>query len=93
MTADDTLYQLGDAIGWDRCDYARDTDDNIYGVTDGATTLGLTPHGECVYWQTSCRIDGETELLDDGACPMGDTQTLLGARQRATSLFGDGEAA
>ena len=93
MTLKDALYRLGDAIGWDHCDYARDRDGRIYGVTDGTTTLGLTLDDGAVYWQASCRCDGAAEHLDDGACPVGDTRALLAAWQRATILTDDGEAA
>ena len=93
MILADTLYRLGDAIGWDRCDYIRDGGGHIYGLTDGVTTLGLTPCEGDVWWQTSCRCDGEVEPLGSGTCPAGDTQALLGAWRRATALTDNGGGA
>lgn len=93
MELADLAYQVGDRIGWDRCDYATDRDSRIYGVTDGTVTLGITLDDSTVYWQTTCRCGGAVDPLEDGVCPADDTQALVDAFQRATSLSDDREAA
>lgn len=69
MTLEDLLYRLGDAIGWDHCDYARDRAGDAYGITDGYATLALTLDGDTVYWGTYAITPDGVDPLDEGGVP------------------------
>ena len=66
MELGDSLYRLGDRIGWDRCDYARTPDGETYGITDGHVTLATTPIGDEIYWETSADTEDGVDPIDAG---------------------------
>lgn len=79
MTLDDTIYSLGARVGWSRCDYARNQDEEIYGLTDGRVTLALTPMGEEIYWETSVSTEDGADPLGSGVVRGKDELALLEA--------------
>ena len=86
MTLDDILYQLGDTIGWDHCDYARGGDGGAYGITDGRATIALTMAGDTIYWGTYAIDQSEIDPLDTGTAPAGDTAPLVRAWREAAAI-------
>lgn len=87
MTLEDLLYQLGDSIGWDRCEYARDRGGDAYGITDGYATLALTLAGDTAYWATYATTPDGIDPLDEGECPAsGITPHLVRAWREAAAI-------
>lgn len=86
MTLADLLYQLGDAIGWDQCDYARDRDGDAYGITDGHATLTLTLAGDTACWATYATTPDGIDPLDEGECHAGDITPLVRAWREAAAI-------
>lgn len=86
MTLEDLLYQLGDAIGWDHCDYARDRAGDAYGITDGHATLALTLDGGTAYWSTHAITPDGVDPLDEGECPADDVDTLVRIWREAAAI-------
>ena len=86
MTLEDLLYQLGDSIGWDHCDYAHDRDGDAYGITDGHAILALTVAGGTVCWATYAATPDGRDPLDRGECPAGGTTPLVRAWREAAAI-------
>lgn len=86
MTLEDLLYQLGDSIGWDHCDYAHDRDGDAYGITDGRATIALTVAGGTAYWATYATTPDGNDPLDEGECPADDMGTLTAAWREAAAI-------
>ena len=82
----DILYQLGDTIGWDHCDYVRDRAGDAYGITDGYASLALTLDGGTVYWSTHATTPDGVDPLDEGECPADGIATLVAAWREATAV-------
>lgn len=92
-TTKDVSRRLSNIIDLHRRGRAENHEGGLYGVTDGAVILAVLPTDNTIYWMVSCLHDEAADLSEEGACPMGDTQPILDAWQRAVSLLGDGEAA
>lgn len=86
MTLDDLLYQLGDSIGWDHCDYARDKDGHPYGITNGHATIALTLDGDTTLWCTYAATEDGPDTLGEGECPADDMDTLIAAWREAAAI-------
>lgn len=86
MTLDDLLYQLGDTIGWDTCDYARDKDGRPYGITNGHATIALTLDGDTALWCTYAATEDGPDPLGEGECPADDMDALVAAWREAAAI-------
>lgn len=86
MTLDDILYRLGATIGWDRCDYATNSDGDAYGITDGRATLALVLDGDVLLWATYMATPEGPEPLDEGGCPVTAANGLLGVWREAAAI-------
>lgn len=86
MTLADLLYQLGDAIGWDQCDYARERGGDAYGITDGHVTLTLTMVGDTACWATYAAAPDGRDPLDEGECPAADIAPLVRTWREAVAI-------
>lgn len=85
-TIDDVLYTVGDRIGWDRCDYARDSQGFPYGLTDGRATLAITMAADVACWSTYVATPDGPDLLDGGECPATSTEALVHAWRDADAI-------
>lgn len=86
MTLDDLLYQLGDTIGWNHCDYALDRDGRPYGISNGHATIALTLDGDTALWCTYAATEDGPDPLGEGECPADDTDALIAAWREATTI-------
>ena len=86
MTLDDMLYRLGDTIGWDHCDYARDRDGRAYGLTDGHATIAFTLDGDTALWATYAATPDGPDPLDEGERPADDIDTLVSVWREAATI-------
>lgn len=85
-TIDDVLYTVGDRIGWDRCDYARDSQSFPYGLTDGRAALAITMAADVACWSTYVATPDGPDLLDEGECPATSTEALVHAWREAAAI-------
>ena len=92
-TIGDVSRWLRDITGQDRGDHAEGRREGLYGLSDGTTILGVLPADGVIFWRTARRGGGTARLLEGGVCPVGDTQPILDAWQRASRPSDDGEAA
>ena len=91
MTLGDILYDLGDAIGWDRCDYAREADGSLYGITDGSVTVSLARSGDTLYWDASVHTVYGLDPIDQGQCLTSEAvDVLLSAWEQAHAIAASG---
>lgn len=86
MTLDDLLYQLGDIIGWDHCDYARDRDGSPYGITSSHATMAIILDGDTALWCTYADTPEGPDPLSEGECPVDDMGTLTAAWREAAAI-------
>lgn len=87
MTLADILYDLGDAIGWDRCDYARDQDGTPYGIAGEHATIALALGEDTLYWDISVPTEYGLDPIDHGLCPASEAvEVLLPAWEQACEL-------
>ena len=87
MTLGDTLYDLGDTIGWDHCDYAREQDGSLYGITDGSVTVSLALGGDTLYWDTAVSTVYGLDPIDQGQCLASEAvDVLLSAWEQAHAI-------
>lgn len=79
-TTRDVSRWLSNIVNQCQRDRAENHERGLYGVTDGTVILAVLLVDSTIYWE-------------EGACPMGDTQPIPDARQRAALLSDGGEAA